>query len=199
MFANFATAITSGTVITMALFYVMNLLIAMQPGAATEPTPSIPIDWIHVPPPEEPPIVTPRHFKRPEPLILPPIESSSSEPGESTINVRRPAPPPPGPGLQHLTSISPDGPLVVMVRVRPVYPAVAAQRGLGGYCAVQFDVLADGSVANIRVIESSHRLFEASAMRAALRFRYKPRIVDGIAQMTTGVRYLFTFEMEDKH
>jgi protein TonB len=199
MFANFATAITSGTVITMALFYVMNLLIAIQPGATFEPTPSIPIDWIHVAPPEEPPIVTARQFKRPEPLTLPPIDTSRSEPGESVINVGRPAPPPPGPGLQRLTSISPDGPLVVMVRVRPVYPAVAAQRGLSGFCAVQFDVLADGSVTNIQVIESSHSLFEASATRAAQRFRYKPRIVDGIAQITSGVRYLFTFEMEDNN
>ena len=199
MFANFATAITSGTLITLALFYVMNLLIAMQPGAASEPPPSIPVDWIHVDPPQDPPIATAPQFKRPESLVLPPIDTSSSAPGESVINVRRPAPPPPGPGLQRLTSISPDGPLVVMVRVRPVYPALAAQRGLGGYCAVQFDVLANGSVANIRVIESSHSLFEASAMRAAQRFRYKPRIVDGIAQITTGVRYLFTFEMEDNN
>lgn len=37
MIANFATAVTSSTAVTLALLYVMNLLISIQPDAVVEP------------------------------------------------------------------------------------------------------------------------------------------------------------------
>jgi hypothetical protein len=46
------------------------------------------------------------------------------------------------------------------------------------------------------VIESSHRVFERPAIDAALRSRYRPRVVDGVAVMTTGVRMLYRFEFK---
>ena len=89
-----------------------------------------------------------------------------------------------------------DGPLVNMIRVKPVYPPPAARKGLEGYVIVQFDVLADGNVANVAVLESSNRVFEASAVRATKKFRFKPRVVDGVAMASTGIQNLFRFEME---
>ena len=53
-----------------------------------------------------------------------------------------------------------------------------------------------GTVSNIVVIESSHQVFESSAIRAATRFRYKPRVVDGVAIATPAVRTLLTFRLE---
>jgi protein TonB len=90
-----------------------------------------------------------------------------------------------------------DGPLVPLVRVSPTYPARAQQAGLEGWVLVQFDVLATGTVANIRVVESSAAVFENSARKAAARFRYKPRIIDGVAIETAGVQNLFRFHMEN--
>jgi hypothetical protein len=37
MIANFATAITSSTAVTLALIYVMNLMIVILPDAVVEP------------------------------------------------------------------------------------------------------------------------------------------------------------------
>ena len=89
-----------------------------------------------------------------------------------------------------------DGPLVALVRVEPTYPARPRAQGLEGFVIVQFDVLADGTVSNVSIVESSSRLFEAAAARAAMRFRFKPRVVDGVALTTSGIQNLFRFEME---
>jgi protein TonB len=90
-----------------------------------------------------------------------------------------------------------DGPPVALVRVSPTYPARAQQAGLEGWVLVQFDVSATGTVTNIRIIESSAAVFENSARRAAARFRFKPRVVDGIALETRGIQNLFRFDMEN--
>jgi hypothetical protein len=45
MITRYTTAITSGTVMTFGLLYVMQLLIALQPGAASEPRTPIGVDW----------------------------------------------------------------------------------------------------------------------------------------------------------
>ena len=91
-----------------------------------------------------------------------------------------------------------DGPLVSLIRVTPNYPGRAELDGLEGYAIVQFDVLADGSVANVSVVESSDRVFERPAIEAAKRFRFKPRVAEGVPQMTTGLRNLFRFEMNNQ-
>jgi protein TonB len=198
MFANFATAITSSTAVTLALLYVMNLLIGIQPQALVEPRERTKLDWIHVPDPEEPPETIKQKLKREtfEPPV-PPITEMTGDPETGPGYSVPPAPPPPvgkynGPG-----TLIQDGPLVALVRVSPTYPARAQQSGLEGWVLVQFDVLATGTVANIRVVESSATIFEDAARRAAARFRYKPRVIDGVAIETSGIQNLFSFHMED--
>ena len=90
-----------------------------------------------------------------------------------------------------------DGALVSLVRPHPDYPAIALQRQLEGWVLVEFDVLANGMVANIEVIESSDPVFERSARRATAKFRFKPRVVDGVAVATSDVRNLIRYRMED--
>jgi protein TonB len=68
--------------------------------------------------------------------------------------------------------------------------------GLGGFVIVEFDVTENGQTTNAVIAESSHRVFEKAALNATDRLRYKPRVVDGLAVATTGIRYRFTFEME---
>lgn len=87
--------------------------------------------------------------------------------------------------------------LVAIVQVQPEYPPVASQRGLEGYVDVSFDVTEAGTVTNVSVLASSHRLFEKAAIRAAERSRYRPRMVDGIPQATTGLMKRFRFAMEN--
>jgi len=196
MFANFATAITSSTAVTLALLYVMNLLIGIQPGAVVEVADPWEINWVRVPPPIDPLVPTPPK-RIVKPTELPPTPTMTSNySGESGIAVPRALPRPPREGYKPIPGLVPDGPLVAMVRVRPVYPAVAAQRELGGFAVVQFDVLTDGTVANVAIVESSNRIFESSSIQAALKMRFKPKVIDGIPQVSTGVQYQFTFEMD---
>ncbi|MDH5214613.1 MAG: energy transducer TonB, partial [Gammaproteobacteria bacterium] len=65
------------------------------------------------------------------------------------------------------------------------------------YVIVSYDVLANGAVANVVVTESSHSVFDDAAIAAAYRFRYKPRIVDGVAIETHGLGNRFVFRIED--
>jgi protein TonB len=62
---------------------------------------------------------------------------------------------------------------------------------------VQFDVLSTGTVANIQIVESSAAVFENSARKAAARFRFKPRVIDGVALESKGIQNLFRFHMEN--
>jgi TonB family protein len=60
MFARYASAVTTGTLITCALLYAMQGLINLQPGAESEPRPRTIVDWINLsrqaspPPPPAP-------------------------------------------------------------------------------------------------------------------------------------------------
>jgi hypothetical protein len=41
-------------------------------------------------------------------------------------------------------------------------------------------------------------LFEKAALNAVYRFRFKPRVVDGVPQLSAGLQNLFRFEFSDK-
>ncbi len=89
-----------------------------------------------------------------------------------------------------------DRPLITTIRLTQNYPPSMAQRGIEGYVDVQFDVLANGVVTNVRVIESSHTGFERSAKDAARRFQFEPRMVDGQPVDTFNVNYRFTYRLD---
>ena len=81
MFANFATAITSSTAVTLALLYVMNLLIGIQPHALVEPRDRMDLTWIHAPDPEEPPDIIENKLDRKtfEPTIPPTAQAPGNQ------------------------------------------------------------------------------------------------------------------------
>lgn len=197
MFANIFTAITSSTAITLALLYLMNALIGIQPHALVEVRDPATINWVRVPEKEDPPD-TIEHLPKRKDLKPPevPTVKPTGNPGESyTIKVPHTAPTP----TNRFTNFKPglsDGQPMPIVRVRPVYPARAQTSGLEGWVLVRFDILENGSVANVTVVESSSAVFERSAINAASKFRYKPRVVDGVPLVTTGIQNLFRYEME---
>lgn len=196
MFARIASAILSGSFITLSLFWVMNQLIAMQPGVVGEPRD--PWHFTFLPQMEDQPVVIdepPTIIDDLVPSETPP-ERPNTAPPIDTVTVPVPPPTPPQNGATGITGVVADGPLVNMMRALPVYPVRAQEQGLEGYVVVQFDVLADGTVSNVSVVESSHRVFERSAIDAASRFRFKARVVDGIPQASYGIRNQFTFEMD---
>ena len=59
-----------------------------------------------------------------------------------------------------------------------------------------FTVTANGNVNDVKVIVSSHSGFERNAVRAAEKFKYKPKVVDGIAVEVNGVTNWIEFNLE---
>lgn len=195
MFRRYFIATTSGTAVTAALLFVMQLLISIQPTAASQTT--TPIDLVfnrvidELPPPPLPKPIERKHLTN---APLPPISARPTHSGP-TLSVYAPNKTL-GPSFKKIDALQTvDGPLVAMIRVQPSYPASAQARGLEGYAVVEFDVLENGQTANVRVIESSDRLFEKPAIRAAQRFKFKPRVVDGQPIQSHGIQNVFRFEM----
>lgn len=197
MFARYASAISTGTCMTFALLFIMQSLITLQPGVQVETRPRhllMPVPRIEEKPPKTieniPPI---EKLTRTEQPPARPQRTTS----QTTVGVPLPTPVAPtngkeipGPGLYN------DGPLVALVRVSPVYPTRALSQGLEGTVLVQFDVTANGQVVNVVVVESSNSLFERPAIQAAERFKFKPRVIDGVALDSYGIRNLFRFALD---
>jgi protein TonB len=90
-----------------------------------------------------------------------------------------------------------DGEYLPLVKVQPLYPQRAAERGIEGYVIVEYTVTRTGTTKDIKVIESTSSLFERAAVESATQYRYKPRVIDGIAVEVPGVSTKIIFELED--
>jgi protein TonB len=197
MIAKLATAVPTGAAVTFGLLFVMQALITMQSDAPPIVSRPIPMDWRHVDIPEDLVIDEFNPDNLPEPEQTP----QQRQPQEvfdygGGIPIAHTYTLPRDPEKQLNNPFTHDGPLMAIVRVKPTYPPVAAARGLEGHVLVQFDVLSNGTVSNISVVESSHALFERAAIAAARSFRFKARVVDGVPLLSTGVQYQFRFELE---
>lgn len=98
-----------------------------------------------------------------------------------------------GPGL----AVS-DGEYLPIVKVAPIYPNRAAQRGIEGHCTVEYTVTTSGAIRDPFVVESdcTSSLFQRASIKAALKFKYKPRVIDGSAVEVAGVRNRFTYKLD---
>lgn len=63
---------------------------------------------------------------------------------------------------------------------------------------LEFDVTPEGQVANVRVVDSTDSCYERAAIRAAQRWKYNPKIVDGEAQPRFGVRTTIEFQVGEQ-
>jgi protein TonB len=88
-----------------------------------------------------------------------------------------------------------DGEYLPIVKVAPVYPTRALARRLEGHVLVEFSVTENGAVKDVVVIESTADIFEQPAIDAVMKFKYKPRVVDGQAVEVHGVRNKIMFDL----
>jgi len=201
MYGRYAFSIAIGVVVTLSLLFLMQVLIATGKTALTKPRDRAKLEFVRVKrnealnvedfTPEKPP-------KPPEtPPETPPQDMDNIDPSAPTINV---APPTVatdtsigGPGGMNIA----EGDYLPIVRVAPVYPARALSRGLEGYVDMSFTVTTTGTVRDPVVMFSTSSLFERAAMRAVLKFKYKPRVVDGIPVDVPNVKTRITFKIED--
>lgn len=73
-----------------------------------------------------------------------------------------------------------DGDLLPLQRIPPSYPRDAARGGITGWVQLEVLVNADGSVRSAKVVDAKPRgIFEASAVQAVMRWKFKPKIENG--------------------
>jgi len=92
-----------------------------------------------------------------------------------------------------------EGDYLPIVKVAPIYPNRALTRGIEGFCVVQYTVTSLGTTKDPVVIENqcTSSLFHRASLNAALKFKYKPRILDGQAVEVPGVQNKFTYEITE--
>ncbi len=201
MIGRYAFSIVIGTVVTLSLLFIMQLLIVTGKQALTDPRERHKLEFVRVKKnenvntqdltPEKPP-------KPPEtPPETPPQDMDNVDPDAPSIDIPRPEVSANtdigGPGGMNIA----EGDYLPIVRVAPVYPSRALSRGLEGFVDMSFTVTSAGTVKDPIVLQSTSSLFERAATRAVLKFKYKPRVVDGVPVEVTGVKTRITFELED--
>ncbi len=92
-----------------------------------------------------------------------------------------------------------DGEYLPIVKVAPLYPQSAASRGIEGYVLLEFTVTETGATADPVIIESQPKgVFDNAASKAVLKFKYKPRVENGLPIRVAGVRHVITFKLDKK-
>lgn len=201
MLGRYVISIVVGSIVTVSLLFVMQLLIVTGKQALTDPRERHKLEFVRVKRnenlnvedivPEKPP-------KPPEtPPETPPQDMDNINPDAPTISIAPPAVSGAGdiggPGGMNIA----EGDYLPIVRVAPVYPARALSRGLEGFVDLSFTVTTTGTVKDPIVLQSTSSLFERAAIRAVLKFKYKPRVVDGIPVDVPGVKTRISFQLED--
>jgi len=197
MIARYATSIGIGAAVTFGLLFLMQLLIATGRGALTEGNTFRITDFVRVERNEVIETKKEKPDKPPEPETPPELPTpSNADSFDNSMAVSMSAP-----SLNADISIGgvgfgiSDGEYLPIVKVAPVYPSRALTRGLEGYVIVEFTVTRTGTVRDVFVVESTSTLFERAATNAALKFKYKPRVIDGEPVEVPGVRNKISFEI----
>ncbi len=200
MIGRYAFSIVIGIAVTLSLLFVMHLLILYGEDAISKERTRHNLEFVRVkrnestnvedfvpdkppPPPETPP-------------ETPPQDMDSMDPNAPTINISAPSVNVDsnigGPGGMNIA----EGDYLPIVRVAPVYPARALSRGLEGHVDLSFTVTTTGTVRDPVIIFSTSSLFDRAATQAVLKFKYKPRVVDGVPVDVPGVKTRITFKIE---
>ncbi|MGD8326876.1 MAG: energy transducer TonB [Sphingomonadales bacterium] len=93
-----------------------------------------------------------------------------------------------------------DREVLPIVRVEPVYPDRAAQRGIEGYVVLEFTVLASGEVDSdsIMIIQAEpSSIFNRAATRAVRKWKYRPKIENGQPVPQYGIQTQLTFQLDN--
>ncbi len=82
--------------------------------------------------------------------------------------------------------------------ITPEYPLAAREEEIEGHVLVEFTVTTQGRPRGIVILDRSPSdIFNVSAVNAAERFRFEPRIMNGEPVEAEGAQYQFVFELDD--
>ena len=81
--------------------------------------------------------------------------------------------------------------VIPLVRINPQYPRNELLAGVEGWVKVRFTVEPDGSVSSPIVIQSKPpRVIDTAALRAIKKWKFKPKVVNGIAVQQDGTQLI---------
>lgn len=201
MLVRYLSGIVIATFVTLLLFFIMQALVVSDEVKLDDVTSRRFVDVVQADRRQEAKRETPE-VERPEPPKAPPpdldMPTANASAGGQNLNFGRlslnAGIDVGGVGLGAPT----DGDYLPLVRIQPQYPRRAAERGVEGYAIVELTVTPQGTVEDVRTIEADPKgYFERAAEQAAAKFRYKPKVVNGEPIAVEGVRYIFTFELEE--
>lgn len=188
------TFLIAGVLVAFTLFLLMNELISGQSTQGGAKGAGQIVDMVRLDDPEELRIKQRARPKKPPPPKEPPPPPKLKVPNEqkpprnlTRINMPRidiPVGDGGGPYLGDWGAgpASAEGDAVPIVRIEPQWPRQALMEGLEGYVRVEILISTDGSVKDVRVLESKPGpVFVRDTIRAVRRWKFKPRIVDGTA------------------
>lgn len=199
---RYGVAFGLAVVVTLALLWSMQRLIAGGNDVLTEPPRGNVLDFIRLKQDETVQKKERKPQKPPKPKEPPPQmktpQMQQSNPNADAVSTSFTADIQADSGLSGgLNLESGDGDYLPIVKVAPIYPRRAQSRGIEGYVIVEFTVTKNGSVRDPLVIEAKPEgVFNRAAMDAALKFKYKPRVVDGVATEVAGVQNKISFEID---
>jgi len=91
-----------------------------------------------------------------------------------------------------------DGGHVRLVATAPEYPYRALQRSIEGYVDIQFDILKNGTTANVQILDAQPKnLFERSVLKAVARWKYQPKMENGERLAVYGVMERVSFKLTE--
>jgi protein TonB len=91
-----------------------------------------------------------------------------------------------------------DSDVQPIVRVPPQYPVRAAERGIQGWVLIEFTVTETGSVVQPSIVDADPpNTFNRAALRAVVKWKYKPMMVSG-KPVAWKTQVVLTFELEDE-
>ena len=199
MIPRYAISLLSGVLVTFTLLWIMQVLIATGKRAIVDDADINLGDFIRVKKeevvrrdedePEKPPEVD-------EPPPDTPPQQTDDLDTSQTLSIGGPA------GKLQLGKMGGgriglgDGDFLPIVKVAPLYPRRAQTRGLEGQCLIEFTVTSTGATKDAFAVECTSSLFKKASVNAALKFKYKPRVVDGVAMDVSGVQHIITFKLE---
>ena len=182
------------TVVTFALFLFMHKLISSSGGDRVD---SVAIAGIHFGPVDLPEEITNRSRRKPSkpppPKDRPPVPKMPVSRGQKqdrempVINLPKLDMPLFGGEGMFLGNFrqvnqAAGGDIIPIVVIRPVYPNNAANSGIEGWVKIEFTITESGTVMNPRVVDARPAgVFNRAAIRAILKWKFKPRVIDGVA------------------
>lgn len=196
--ARLGLSIVLGAAVTFGLFVVMSVLIASSDSTSTDnrihkiadiwQSDRTIADQIKALAPEKPdaPVEPPPDLPDLQMEIAAPVGAvSMAAPNMDALKI----------GLGG--SFARDSDYIPIYVPRPDYPPMARRRGISGYAVIEVTITETGGVRDPKLIEEypENKGFGKYALRAAKKLKYKPRVVDGVAEEVPSVFYKFSFQM----